>query len=328
MRPVDEDGDDPLLAATLVPARTSCDIKTLTLDAWLAFLLTQIDGASSLEDLTSLVGRSLSDVQQGVRRLHELGAIHLPGRPTRRRHSVPTIHRATPVPQRRRRSMSTPSKRPSLPPTMRPASYPDDADEGVSETRMRVAEPACVDEPDSVDAEGERESGVMKTTPRVAAPEEPKARNPGRVSVQPPSATSLRPGNLPRDSVPMSARPGSQHPDVGRGLEAARQGRWALAASCFTTAYAVRPDPALGAQLAHALVRAGGDVRLAVKAAEDAVLCEPANALFRVTLAETYAAVGLERRAAAEAKRALELAPGNAAAQELAARLGKAARRG
>jgi predicted Zn-dependent protease len=63
---------------------------------------------------------------------------------------------------------------------------------------------------------------------------------------------------------------------------------------------------------------AGGDLRAAARLAEQAVLAEPGNAAYRVTLGEIYFDAGLHARAAGESARATALAPTDVRASALA----------
>jgi len=91
--------------------------------------------------------------------------------------------------------------------------------------------------------------------------------------------------------------------------DAERAENWAVAAARYTAAYEVIAEPLLAERIAHALIREGKDVRRAVKLAEEAVMKEPKNAQFRITLAEACRAAGLKTRASCEAQRAKEIAP-------------------
>jgi len=75
------DGD---LEASTVPSVLACDLKGLSLDRLEAFVLSQIDGSSSLDELASLAGLPIGEVRRIVRRLHELGTVNLPGHAARR----------------------------------------------------------------------------------------------------------------------------------------------------------------------------------------------------------------------------------------------------
>ena len=63
----------------------------------------------------------------------------------------------------------------------------------------------------------------------------------------------------------------------------------------------------------------GGDLRRAVQLAEQAVLAEPQNAGYHVTLGEVCLAAKLFARAAGEATRALAITPNDERGKALAA---------
>ena len=65
----------------------ACDLRDLPLDAREAFVLTQIDGRSSLEEIAQIAGLELSETLRIAKRLEELGAVARtdgPRRPSRR----------------------------------------------------------------------------------------------------------------------------------------------------------------------------------------------------------------------------------------------------
>lgn len=108
---------------------------------------------------------------------------------------------------------------------------------------------------------------------------------------------------------------------VRQGEEAERAEKFATAAVRYRAAYDIIPEPRLADRIAHALLRDGKDVRRALHLAEEAVMGEPRNAHFRLTLAQACRMEGLLTRAAGEAERARALAPGDARVLELIARL-------
>ncbi len=110
-----------------------------------------------------------------------------------------------------------------------------------------------------------------------------------------------------------------------RAAAAERDKRWEEAASQFAKVHDARPrlDPPIAHRAANALRLGGGDLHRAANLAEHAVAGDAKNAAYRVTLAEVYAAANLFTRAAAEAARALELAPNDPRARELAETLAK-----
>jgi len=109
----------------------------------------------------------------------------------------------------------------------------------------------------------------------------------------------------------------------GQAEAAERDARWSDAVAAYTRAHAASPEGRVGERLANAIRLASGDLRLAAKLAEDAVQQEPMNAAYHATLGEVYLDAGLDLRALSEVKRALELAPADARAQALAAKLAK-----
>ena len=86
------------LLRTAVPRPVRCDLTKLAIDSAHAFLLSQVDGRSSVEDLAAICGLSLDRIEVALLRLREAGAIELGDRPPRRRSSVAI---AKPTPPRR-----------------------------------------------------------------------------------------------------------------------------------------------------------------------------------------------------------------------------------
>jgi hypothetical protein len=108
------------------------------------------------------------------------------------------------------------------------------------------------------------------------------------------------------------------------GARAAEQAaRWTEAAAKYAKAFGACSEPWMAERAAHALHREGSDLRRAAQLAEQAVLAEPQNALYRLTLAEIYLDAGLSTRAAGEATRALALAPSDVRAIALSKRIAK-----
>ncbi len=85
----------------------------------------------------------------------------------------------------------------------------------------------------------------------------------------------------------------------------------------------MRPEAALAERAAHAIRMSEGDLHRAAALAEQAVAMSPRSGAYRVTLGEIYLAANLVTRASAEIARALELAPNDPRALELAAILPK-----
>ncbi len=101
-----------------------------------------------------------------------------------------------------------------------------------------------------------------------------------------------------------------------RTAEAA--GRWGDAAAKYAKAYGAHAEAWIAERAATAMRRVGADLRRAAQLAEQAVLAEPHNVAYRVTLGEIYLDAGLMARAAGESGRAIGLSPGDARAVALA----------
>jgi len=99
--------------------------------------------------------------------------------------------------------------------------------------------------------------------------------------------------------------------------------RWEEAATRYAKALSARSEPRVAERLANALRHQGGEARRAVKHAEEAVLGEPQNTAFRLTLAETYAEAGHVARARAEVERVLSMTPRDPRAKALAGKLAR-----
>jgi tetratricopeptide (TPR) repeat protein len=95
--------------------------------------------------------------------------------------------------------------------------------------------------------------------------------------------------------------------NVGLAEAAEREERWDEAIQRYTKALGVKAEPRVAERLANALRIKGDQPKLAVKHAEEAVLADPKNVAFRVTLAQCYAQAGLMVRALGEAERAVAL---------------------
>jgi tetratricopeptide (TPR) repeat protein len=109
------------------------------------------------------------------------------------------------------------------------------------------------------------------------------------------------------------------------GARAAEQaGRWGEAAAKYARAHGAHAEAWIAERAANALRLEGTDLRRAAQLAEQAVLAEPRNAGYRVTLGEVYFDAGLFARAAGEAGRAMAIAPDDARAAALAKRVAKA----
>jgi tetratricopeptide (TPR) repeat protein len=96
------------------------------------------------------------------------------------------------------------------------------------------------------------------------------------------------------------------------------QERWAEAALSYSKVCTGRPDSAPAHErVAYTTFKSGGNPRRAVEFARRSIELDPKKPEFRVTLARTYAAAGLEKSAHAELDRALEIAPKDAKIQSL-----------
>ncbi|HEY1695806.1 MAG TPA: DnaJ domain-containing protein [Polyangiaceae bacterium] len=99
--------------------------------------------------------------------------------------------------------------------------------------------------------------------------------------------------------------------------------RWGEAGAKYAKAFGACSEPWIAERAAYAFHREGSDLRRAAQLGEQAVLAEPQNALYRLTLAEIYLDAGLSARAAGEAARALALAPADVRAIALSKRIAK-----
>lgn len=88
-----------------------------------------------------------------------------------------------------------------------------------------------------------------------------------------------------------------------------RDEKWLAAAQSYTRALVGRPEAKVYEKVAHCLLSGEGSLREAGEAAKKAVLMQPDNARFRVTLARFYAKAGMKQSADGELTRAATLAP-------------------
>jgi tetratricopeptide (TPR) repeat protein len=98
-------------------------------------------------------------------------------------------------------------------------------------------------------------------------------------------------------------------------------GRWSEAAAKYARAHDIQPEASIAERAANAMRQDGKELKRAAQLAEQAVLAEPRNAAFRVTLGEIYCDAGLMNRAAGESGRASALAPGDVRVRGLASRV-------
>ena len=96
------------------------------------------------------------------------------------------------------------------------------------------------------------------------------------------------------------------------------QERWAEAALSYSKVCTGKPDSAQAHErVAYTTLKSSANARRAVEFARRAIELDPKKPEFRVTLARTYAAAGLEKSAQSELDRALELAPKDTRVQAL-----------
>jgi curved DNA-binding protein CbpA len=88
-----------------------------------------------------------------------------------------------------------------------------------------------------------------------------------------------------------------------------RDEKWLAAAQSYARALVGRPEAKVYEKVAHCLLSGEGNLREAGEAAKKAVLMQPDNARFRVTLARFYAKAGMKQSADGELTRAATLAP-------------------
>jgi tetratricopeptide (TPR) repeat protein len=102
----------------------------------------------------------------------------------------------------------------------------------------------------------------------------------------------------------------------------ASQGRWAEAASSYTSGCRSRPDDArLHERVAFATLKTGQNARRAVDYARRAVKLAPQIAEYRITLVRAYVAAGLETSARAEVERVTELSANDVKMRDAIAQL-------
>jgi curved DNA-binding protein CbpA len=88
-----------------------------------------------------------------------------------------------------------------------------------------------------------------------------------------------------------------------------RDEKWLAAAQSYTRALAGRPEAKIHDKIAHCLLSGEGNLREAGEMAKRAVMAQPDNARFRVTLARFYVKAGMKQSAEGELSRAATLAP-------------------
>lgn len=88
-----------------------------------------------------------------------------------------------------------------------------------------------------------------------------------------------------------------------------RDEKWLAAAQSYTRALAGRPEARIYDKIAACLLNGEGNLREAGDMAKRAVMAEPSQARYRVTLARFYAKAGMKQSAEGELSRAATLAP-------------------
>jgi tetratricopeptide (TPR) repeat protein len=108
------------------------------------------------------------------------------------------------------------------------------------------------------------------------------------------------------------------------GARAAEQaGRWGDAATAYVKAYGAHSEAWIAERAANAMRHEGSDLRRAAQLAEQAVLAEPRNVGYRMTLGEICFDAGQHTRAAGEVERVLAITPSDPRAKALSKRIAK-----
>jgi tetratricopeptide (TPR) repeat protein len=149
------------------------------------------------------------------------------------------------------------------------------------------------------------------------------AANNYRLAVQCSDDPALR---VALEQTDAKARVRVRETSLAAARTAEQSGRWAEAGEKYAKAHTVQPEAWVAERAANAIRLAAGDLRAAARLAEQAVLAEPSNAAYRVTLGEVYFDAGLLARAAGESARAIALAPADVRASALAKLVAKGKR--
>lgn len=236
----------------------------------------------------------------------KLNAVAAPA-PAPKAATVPPARAPTPRP--------APAPRPIIPPPVTPVP--------VSDTAKRASAPVVDGTLRRVYAAAQKSEAQRRAAVFVRAAEEAMkvddvigAANNYRLALQNNDDPQLR---AKLEDVDDLAKKRRFELSLGRARSAERNGKWAEAAFEFSRAHDARPGPEVAERAAHALRMSEGDLKRAASLAELAVAREPKNAGYRVTLGEVYFAANDMERAAAEADRALALAPNDPRAKQLAA---------
>jgi tetratricopeptide (TPR) repeat protein len=124
------------------------------------------------------------------------------------------------------------------------------------------------------------------------------------------------------ESVNLRAREILADTYLKQGAYEESQDKWREAGATYAKAAEARPgDGNIAAKAANAMRRDGRDLHAAARFGEVAVQKNPASAEFRVTLGLVYFDAGLLLRAKSELEQAVRLAPEDAKAKELLARV-------
>jgi curved DNA-binding protein CbpA len=103
-----------------------------------------------------------------------------------------------------------------------------------------------------------------------------------------------------------------------------KNGQWAEAARSWARVTRARPTNASAHdRAANAIVKSDGELHEARRLGQQACALEPANAAFRVTLANVYLAAGLAKNARRELETAAQLAPHDGTIQAMLRRVGR-----
>jgi predicted Zn-dependent protease len=262
-----------------------CNVTKLPLGAREGFLLSRIEGPTTIAELVAVTGFSVEDVEAIVDQLERLGALaasaSLP-----RTHAVTVTRAPTPLP-------------PTTAPPIRPSS-----------------------DPRFVAQREQRSTGYSMTN--VPAMRDPNARPIERAQT-PTHWSGTRPAIDPmvaRQSAHASlddkARRALEEELLGKARNADDMQSWPDAAIAWLKLRELRPDdPAVTERAANALRRAGTDLHRAVRLAEEAVQRGPKRPQSRVTLALAYLDAKLFRRAQSELEEAVKLTPDDARVRKL-----------
>jgi len=227
-------------------------------------------------------------------------------------------------------TVAVPVSRPAQPPVMAPVSRPDPSPPVAA---APVGPTSSGSNPDAAmrsSASRDRRIPQERVLVFVRAAEEAldrhdfvAAANNYRLAVQVSDDPALR---IALEQADAKARVRVRETSLSAARSAEQSGRWAEAGEKYAKAHAAQPAAAVAERAANAMRLAGADLRAAARLAEQAVLAEPTNAGYRVTLGEIYFDAGLLARAAGESARATALAPGDARVSALAKLVAKGKR--